>query len=263
MKINKLLFVLISFFIIAFQCTDIENPDAPLAPQIVEKSKPGNFYETGINPVGSTDAISIQWEANSEEDLAGYKIYRAADTSSNQELDFSKIHTASVNFVSPIATATEYIDYDVSLKIKYFYYLTAFNQSDNESEHSDTVSYQLSAKPSIYCPDFESILCSDAYSVPGMRFRYSDDIFYGISRFIIKVADMNNDSIWCYSVAREQYDGSAQTVVYNIDGSSVIDSLTPGQFYKWKVKAITPTGNNMPETEGAETDWVQFKIREN
>jgi len=38
--------------------------------------------------------------------------------------------------------------------------------------------------------------------------------------------------------------------------------LTSGGQYQWKIDAITPTGYNTPEIEGAESAWIQFKVKE-
>ena len=268
MSINKPLYLfLLSFFVIAFQCTDVENPNPPEIPKIVDKSVPEKFTEKGIDAIEETNAIIIQWEANSEKDLEGYYIYRAANTinSNSDELKYSKTATISVNYVNPIATATEYIDYNVSIKIQYFYYIRAFNQSGNVSDASDTISYKLAAKPTLYCP--QGIICpedgSTASQTPTFSFKYSPDIDFGISYFIIKVADINGDSLWCYGFPREGYDGSTQKIIFNKDGSSLVDTLTSGGQYQWKIDAITPTGYNTPEIEGAESAWVQFNVKEN
>ncbi|MEA3500061.1 MAG: hypothetical protein U9R41_03455 [Candidatus Marinimicrobia bacterium] len=266
---NKPLFLfLLSFFVIAFQCTDVENPDSPEVPKIVTKSAPEKFIEKGIDAIEGQDAIIIQWEANSEKDLEGYYIYRAADTinvNSDDELKYSKIAAISVNYVNPIATATEYIDYDASVKIQYFYYIRAFNQSENVSDPSDTVSYKLAAKPTIVCPQGD--VCpedgSTASQTPTFSFKYSPDIDYGISYFIIKVADINGDSLWCYGFPREGYAGRGQKINFNEDGNSLVDTLTSGGQYQWKIDAISPTGYNTPEIEGAESAWIQFKVKEN
>ena len=259
MLINKSLYLfLLSFFIIAFQCHDVENADPPSIPKIVEKSMYDKFIEEGIDAIEEQDAIIIQWEPNSEKDLEGYYIYKASEDSAD-DLGYSKIATISVNDVNPIVTATEYIDYDVSLKIEYFYYIRASNQSKNVSDASDTVSYKLAAKPMLWFPLSTDTTVS---KIPTFQFRYSSDIDFGISYFIIKVADINGDSLWCYGFSRKGYGGSIQYVVFNEDNTSV-STLTPGNQYKWKIDAIAPTGYNMPEIEGAESNWIQFKVKEN
>lgn len=269
MSINKpLLLFLLSLFVIAFQCNDVENPNPPKIPKIVAKSIPEKFTEKGIDAIEEQDAIIIQWEANSEKDLEGYYIYRAADTiniNSDDKLEYSKIVTISVNYVNPIATATEYIDYEVSKKIQYFYYIRAFNQSENVSDPSDTISYKLAGKPSLTCP--QGNVCPEDGSIasqnPTFSFKYSSDIDYGISYFIIKVADINGDSLWCYGFPREGYDGRNQIINFNEDGGSLVDTLTSGGQYQWKIDAITAIGYNTPEIEGAESAWIQFKVKEN
>ena len=74
--------------------------------------------------------IDLQWQANREEGIAGYNIYRAV----NNPVEFSKI-----DFTKDIFYTDGYLDYD-SL---YIYRITAIDIFDRESEPSDTVS----AKP--------------------------------------------------------------------------------------------------------------------
>ncbi len=259
MLLNKSLYLfLLSVFFIAFQCHDVENPHPPGTPEIVNKSKYSDFIERGIDAIESQDAIIIQWEPNSEKDLEGYYIYRGSANSENK-IDYAKISTISVNDANPIVTATEYVDYDVLKKIEYFYYIQAFNQSKNVSDPSDTVSYKLAAKPNLFFP-----LATDANvsKTPKFTFSYSPDIDYGITYFIIKVTDVNGDSLWCYDFQRVGFGSEYKYVDFNTDHSSLVDTLTPGEYYKWKIDAVAPIGSNEQEIEGAESNWVQFKIKE-
>ncbi len=74
--------------------------------------------------------IDLQWQANREEGIAGYNIYRAV----NNPAKFSKI-----DFTKDIFYTDDYLYYD-SL---YIYKITAVDIFDRESQPSDTVS----AKP--------------------------------------------------------------------------------------------------------------------
>ncbi len=74
--------------------------------------------------------IDLQWQANREEGIAGYNIYRTVNNSGN----FSKI-----DFTNEIFYTDDHLEYD-SL---YTYKITAVDIFDRESKPSDTVS----AKP--------------------------------------------------------------------------------------------------------------------
>lgn len=82
-------------------------------------------------PPPTTGSVTLTWNANSESDLAGYKVYRA---------------TASGAYGAPIASvspgATQYVSSGLSVGT-YFFIVTAFDQSGNESSPSSEVSKSI------------------------------------------------------------------------------------------------------------------------
>lgn len=103
-------------------------------PRIVE-----NFsHQPGLSE------ISFTWQANSELDLAGYKIYRKAEN----ESDYSLLASISNDL-------TSYIDNDVQDHSWYNYVVTAYDFDDNESDYSESiVSRPLSFNAGIGILDF-------------------------------------------------------------------------------------------------------------
>lgn len=80
-----------------------------------------------LTSVGNAE-IHISWTANSEDDLAGYKLYRAE----NQDLP--------ENYVSIFdSTVTEFQDKFLEYETTYFYRVSAYDISTNESELSNPV----------------------------------------------------------------------------------------------------------------------------
>lgn len=78
----------------------------------------------------ATSSATLQWSANAETDLAGYKVYRA---------------TSSGGYVSgPIATlpanVTSYQATGLQLGTTYYFVITAYDSAGNESQHSNEVS---------------------------------------------------------------------------------------------------------------------------
>jgi fibronectin type 3 domain-containing protein len=73
--------------------------------------------------------LTLEWNANTEPDLAGYKIYRA---------------TASGAYGAAIATApadaTSYVATGLQPGVTYFFVVTAYDAAGNESARSDEVS---------------------------------------------------------------------------------------------------------------------------
>ena len=84
-----------------------------------------------VNPP-ATSSATLMWDANTELDLAGYKVYRA---------------TASGAYGAPIATlsgnVTSYISASLQVGTTYFFIVTAYDTAGNESLHSNEVSKSI------------------------------------------------------------------------------------------------------------------------
>jgi hypothetical protein len=80
----------------------------------------------------ATSSTTLTWNANTESDLAGYKIYRA---------------TTSGGYGAPIATApgniTTYIAGGLQSGTTYFFVITAYDSTGNESPRSNEVSKSI------------------------------------------------------------------------------------------------------------------------
>ena len=80
----------------------------------------------------SSSSATLTWNANTESDLAGYKVYRA---------------TASGVYGAPIATVlgnvTTYQAVDLQFGTTYFFVVTAFDIAGNESAYSNEVSKSI------------------------------------------------------------------------------------------------------------------------
>lgn len=90
--------------------------------------------------------ISFSWQANSELDLAGYKIYRKEEN----QTEFAQIASVTSDLTSYIDSSTEDL-------IWYDYVITAFDEEDNESEYSEVLrARHLSFNSGIGIFDFTS-----------------------------------------------------------------------------------------------------------
>ena len=83
-----------------------------------------------VTAAGSTTgSVTLTWNGNSEQDLGGYKVYRA---------------TSSGAYGAPIATingnVTSYVASGLPKGTTYFFVVTAFDNSGNESSYSNEVS---------------------------------------------------------------------------------------------------------------------------
>lgn len=105
------------------QCDGDPDPTPPAAP-------------TGLSANAGDGVVSLNWNDNSEGDLAGYNVYRA--TSSNGT--YSKINGSLV-------TSSSYNDTSVNNGTTYWYRVTAVNDEGLESGNSNTVSATPTAPP--------------------------------------------------------------------------------------------------------------------
>jgi len=77
---------------------------------------------TGLTALGSSSGISLNWDDNSETDLAGYNIYRSSSSGG----PYTKLN-------SSLRTVSDYIDTGAPSGATSFYRVTAVDSSGNES----------------------------------------------------------------------------------------------------------------------------------
>ncbi len=91
-------------------------------------------------------AIStFTWDANTEPDLAGYHLYRS-DTSGVYTLELIDGRWVGSGWIADIPAGTETFDYTVPEGTWYFV-MTAYDTSDNESGPSNEVSQTTDTTP--------------------------------------------------------------------------------------------------------------------
>jgi fibronectin type 3 domain-containing protein len=76
-----------------------------------------------IRPSIAPNSIELNWDRNTESDLAGYRVYRAASGG-----EFTKL--------AEVSAIPSYSDRSVAHGQTYRYRVTAFDRAGNESAHS-------------------------------------------------------------------------------------------------------------------------------
>jgi O-glycosyl hydrolase len=109
-----------------------------------------NYIETSVTGSGDTeppaapvglvatadnDMVSLDWNDNSETDLAGYNVYRSQTSGSG----YDKINAS-------LLADSNYVDNDVNNFTTYYYVVTAVDTNNNSSPYSN----EVSATPDIY-----------------------------------------------------------------------------------------------------------------
>lgn len=228
----------------------IEDPDAPGAPLWVSQSEPTDSRPRGIRPYNEGDGIFLEWHPNPEEDLSGYKLYRAAYTELDEsEGEFTLI--ADINAFSLGGTDTSFIDDLVQFSTDYHYYLRAYDQAGNKSISSDTIRFSLIPKTDPLTPTGQ---LSDLQK----NFEWYDDT-KSASEYIIFLETVTpRNDIWISRFSRPNYTDSFQSKPFNFDGNAA--ALISGQNYRWCVKAIAYIDNFGHMWRGSISNWAYFSL---
>jgi hypothetical protein len=101
--------------------TDVEiiissDTNAPLPP-------------TGLSATGGEQMVSLNWNDNNESDLRGYNVYRSTTPGSG----YGRLNGSFL-------TSSNYTDNNVDGYVTYYYFVTAVDTSNNESNDSNVVS---------------------------------------------------------------------------------------------------------------------------
>jgi len=90
---------------------------------------PGAPSQNPAAPQSSSTSVTLDWNPNSEQDLAGYKVYAATASGAYG----GAVGTAPAN-------ATSFVVNGLQPGVTYFFVITAFDTSGNESARSAEVS---------------------------------------------------------------------------------------------------------------------------
>jgi predicted CXXCH cytochrome family protein len=165
------------FFLTVFCCIFLFIPAEALAKK--PPKPPGNdapSAPTGLVLSLAHPEVLLNWNANPENDIAGYNVYRSL---------FSKRKYNRVN--SGLVTGTSYADVPPTVDTEFYYRITAVNSSGSESRNSNRVSvyYFDNAPPVIAGVDSLEITGSSARVTwitdepATSQVEYGTDVSYG------------------------------------------------------------------------------------
>jgi len=104
------------------------NKENPLIENGGDKIPPATPLNLAFLSVGNGE-IFLQWDENTEPDLAGYRLYRSDN--GNVQSNYRVVYDS---------TATRYRDSDLDYDTQYYYRIAAYDISDNESPPSEPMS---------------------------------------------------------------------------------------------------------------------------
>ena len=256
--------LIITLFIFLISCGD--EPKHPSSPVWVEKSRPEDLEEQGIDAHNvnlihpEQNSIKLMWYPNPEEDIWKYYVYRtkSVDEETNNPIDFSSILITESD--------TSFVDENVGLYVEYYYYLKVENFDGINSATSDTVTYKLLTKP-------QAISYSNLIHSEQLQFQWIDSQHPGEipNYYAVKVENESGQGIWSCLFLNPDFLNSGEIVsyLYSLNGSACVEHhgtdeyLDSGKYY-WKIKPLR-LGNGITtsadhDVVSAESNWVEINI---
>ena len=215
-----------------------KDSEAPLPPQVHLYNPAISDDDWGPYALTETDGLHIEWDANEEDDIAEYKIYRSIQSDEGYQL---------------IATLFKdelfYEDTDVRVETEYYYRITAVDENDNESNMSQTISYTLLHKAVLMEPLNQSVVGT---SSPIFKWLEVNNAQGYVVRVFVNMEDKTTPwkEIW---KSHEVFPFDELKLSYNEDNRAT-EPLENGKQYRWRVD--TSGGR----TVGSKSNWHHFSV---
>jgi len=239
--------------LMVFSCgedTIDEDITAPMPPELVEKSVEYAMVENGIDAVPGGNWIYLQWDPNTEDDLAGYQIWRMAEDDTNQTFlllqnlsltQLTSIEQPEFTDMSPEVAPNPFTGFGRG----YYYYITAYDDMGNQSAASDTAYYKLLKKPQSLSVDADLDTVRWSYPIAP-----EEDVYFVLR--IVRVP--SGDYVW---ITRYYNFQDPFAVPYNFDGSA-IGFMGSGKYYfRVDVSYLTDYGDLY---NGAESNLLYYTV---
>lgn len=205
-----------------------------------------------ITAAGNAATVQLQWDPNSEPDLAGYKIYYKADSPSLPFDGVGAVEGASPVDVHNITTATiNGLDPNHS----YNFAITAYNTEGVESSYSNIVSISESAAPVIGISS--PLSGSNVAGTVSINVSASDNVGVAKVEYFLNGTLVGSDSSapylysWntlaatpgSYSIAAKAYDAAGNIGNSEIVSVTVINDVTaPSVSFAYPANSSTVSG---------------------
>jgi fibronectin type 3 domain-containing protein len=223
--------LLLSMIFTIFNCvektakSEIEPP-----PVIFIQGLPDTSHiERGIDAVPEENAIHLEWNRSSDENVTHYEIYRGEQREG--------LYYLIANITDP---DTSYLDRNISVSQRYFYYIYAVNDYGIKSPPSDTLDYQLLEKAILKRP-----ISGDTTGTQPI-FQWEDP--NNEAWYILRLQEVNSDQYILITLVQSTY-SPVEELTYN-------DALLPRVSYQWRIDVASSISNC-----GSESQWSVFTVR--
>jgi rhamnogalacturonan endolyase len=191
------------------------------------------------------DTVQIDWDENSDLDLAGYRLYRGKSVD-------------SLILLIDVGTATSYLDTDVTNDSTYYYAVVAYDTDNNESNYSDIVQATPSIRPDTpggvsYRFDTNSIMLiwdtQDLGNISTVNIYRSET-----DDMVFELIDRLNKSLNTYldeqlTTGKTYYYQITVTDTNNVESFPTdVQSITPGTSYTFQSEDAALIGTVFVET---------------
>jgi hypothetical protein len=209
----------------------ISDLEPPPALQFVPRSADTALIELGIDAVPDGDYISISWFSSDAPDIEGYRLYRRAEDSSEAvprdlvaDLDLGLLGLKSVYSYTD---NSEILFTDSSEG--FYYWITAYDESGNESGYSEEAYYRLMPQSDLQAPVVLGDTLRLSWNYTGQPF----DVDYYVVRLFKEESGVFTP-FWLL-----KYD------LYNLDPVDYVGTLEPGN-YRYQVDVIGASPQEFP-----------------
>lgn len=205
----------------------------PTRVQLIQSGTPYDEVERGIDAVPDVDGIYLEWQDPDDASIEFYEIYRGEDPADR----FNPVGKV-------FEPDTTFLDEEVELFTRYYYYVLAVSDLDVKSESSDTLFYTLLDKT-------DNLRPSGIWSESKPKFSW-DDVQAHL--YLVRIVDLLLDEVVWMAEAESQYSERVE-IDFDSTYTTEIDSLVRQRDYLWRVDVIGE-GENI----GSESQWVPLRI---
>ncbi|HAL44600.1 MAG: hypothetical protein A2Y12_18120 [Planctomycetes bacterium GWF2_42_9] len=199
---------------------------------------------TGLEASAGNATVSLTWNDNAEEDLAGYNIYRSLNSTSG----YAKLNTS-------LLTSSDYIDSSVNNNTTYYYVVTAVDTNVNESDYSNKViAYPSAGSTNVTIQENTAGFCSVDGAVENEHSGYTGTGYANTTNATGKsiTYSLNILTAGTYTFTWRYASTASRPANLLVDGSAILSGISfpsSGAFTTW----TTVTTSSVTLTAGVKT----------